>query len=256
MKYLKIFVEFADYMEELDDAERGRLFTAMLRYARDGEAPALSGNERFLWAVAREQLDRMAEQYRKTCAANAANARKKADAEGPFPVRPDAAGEAEATSAPEKAASVQAEAAPVREPVVFAREGAGAPMERLAFRPPDLSLAQLAQKAGKLPREPYPPPVEVVLPLARNDGLLIYPNKIEEWGRRFPGVDVKGELRKMRDWLGAHPERVLARKDAYPFVLRWLEKAGKARRPSAPPREPPSYDIEEIKSFITANSGG
>lgn len=77
MKYLKIFVDFADCMEELEDAERGRLFTAMLRYARDGELPVLSGNERFLWSTARLQLDRMAEQYQKVCAANSSNARKR-----------------------------------------------------------------------------------------------------------------------------------------------------------------------------------
>ena len=33
MKYLKVFTDFADAMEELGDAERGRLFTAMLKYA-------------------------------------------------------------------------------------------------------------------------------------------------------------------------------------------------------------------------------
>ena len=60
MKYLKVFTDFADAMEELGDAERGRLFTAMLKYAEMGAAPDFRGNERFIWPVAKLQIDRMA----------------------------------------------------------------------------------------------------------------------------------------------------------------------------------------------------
>ena len=62
MNYLKVGIELADYLEPLGEAERGRLFTAMLRYARDGAAPALTGEERFLWPVAKAMLDRAARQ--------------------------------------------------------------------------------------------------------------------------------------------------------------------------------------------------
>lgn len=60
MKYLKVFTDFADAMEELGDTERGRLFTAMLKYAETGAAPDFRGNERFIWPVAKLQIDRMA----------------------------------------------------------------------------------------------------------------------------------------------------------------------------------------------------
>ena len=60
MKYLKVFTDFADAMEELGDAERGRLFMAMLKYAETGAAPDFRGNERFIWPVAKLQIDRMA----------------------------------------------------------------------------------------------------------------------------------------------------------------------------------------------------
>lgn len=60
MKYLKVFTDFADAMEELGDAERGRLFTAMLKYSETGAAPDFRGNERFIWPVAKLQIDRMA----------------------------------------------------------------------------------------------------------------------------------------------------------------------------------------------------
>ena len=77
VKYLKIFVEFEEYIQVLDDGEKGRLFAAMLAYARDGQEPELPGNERFLWPVARQQLKNAAAQYQKVCAANSANARRR-----------------------------------------------------------------------------------------------------------------------------------------------------------------------------------
>ena len=75
MKYLKVFTDFAAKMEMYGDAERGRLFTAMLEYAETGIEPELKGNERFLWATARSDIDRQTKIYEnKVCAAEKARA--------------------------------------------------------------------------------------------------------------------------------------------------------------------------------------
>lgn len=58
MKYIRLFLDYLDAIEPLGDAERGRLFTALLVYAGTGEAPRLSGNERFLFPMMRAQVDR------------------------------------------------------------------------------------------------------------------------------------------------------------------------------------------------------
>lgn len=63
MKYLKIFTDFREAMEPLTNEEAGSLFRAMLLYAQTGEESALSGNERYLWTVARQHMDREAEAY-------------------------------------------------------------------------------------------------------------------------------------------------------------------------------------------------
>ena len=44
MKYLKVYTDFAEAMEALSDAERGRLFMSMLQYASTGEAGALAAD--------------------------------------------------------------------------------------------------------------------------------------------------------------------------------------------------------------------
>lgn len=58
MDHIKLFFDDLDAMELLGDAEKGRLFTALLVYGKSGEAPQLGGNERFLFPMMRAQVDR------------------------------------------------------------------------------------------------------------------------------------------------------------------------------------------------------
>lgn len=57
MEYLKVWTTFGELLEELTDAECGRLFKAMLVYAATGEQLELSGNERYVWPAARQSIN-------------------------------------------------------------------------------------------------------------------------------------------------------------------------------------------------------
>ena len=58
MKYLKVWTNFRDVISSLTDAEIGRLFVAMLAYVETGVEPEnFQGNERFLWATAKRDID-------------------------------------------------------------------------------------------------------------------------------------------------------------------------------------------------------
>lgn len=62
MKYLKIWTSFLDLISTLEYDEIGRLFEMMLVYAESGKEPEdIDGNERFLWPVAKQQIDLTAE---------------------------------------------------------------------------------------------------------------------------------------------------------------------------------------------------
>ena len=62
MKYLKIWTSFLDLISTLEYDEIGRLFEMMLIYAESGKEPEdIDGNERFLWPVAKQQIDLTAE---------------------------------------------------------------------------------------------------------------------------------------------------------------------------------------------------
>lgn len=56
--YIKVFLDWRDAIEPLGYAERGRLLTALLDYARTGEAQELDGNERFIFPMMKASLDR------------------------------------------------------------------------------------------------------------------------------------------------------------------------------------------------------
>jgi hypothetical protein len=58
MKYLKVFTDFSEIIEPLQDAEVGRLFRSMLSYAESGAVPDFRGNERFVWNAAKQIIDR------------------------------------------------------------------------------------------------------------------------------------------------------------------------------------------------------
>lgn len=58
MCYVKAYFDWIEQTAALSDAEKGRLFIAILEYARSGLTPDLSGRESILFPAFRSQLDR------------------------------------------------------------------------------------------------------------------------------------------------------------------------------------------------------
>jgi hypothetical protein len=56
--YFNAYHSYLEAIEPLNDAERGRLFTVCLFYSMTDEAPELRGNERFVFAGMKSQIDR------------------------------------------------------------------------------------------------------------------------------------------------------------------------------------------------------
>ena len=79
-EYFAAYHSYLEAMEQLNDAEKGRLFTACLIYSKTGEAPQLSGNERFVFPAIKSQIDRDSQKYDELSKAQAEKARKRWDA--------------------------------------------------------------------------------------------------------------------------------------------------------------------------------
>lgn len=65
-KYVKVFYDWEEVTSTLSDAERGRLITALVLYARSGEIIELCGAERHVFPTLRAQVDRDNESYEKS----------------------------------------------------------------------------------------------------------------------------------------------------------------------------------------------
>ena len=63
MSFVKVWFDFEDRTEMLNEVEKGRLLLAMLRYAQGKELPELRGGERFLFPVFKMDIDRDANAY-------------------------------------------------------------------------------------------------------------------------------------------------------------------------------------------------
>lgn len=76
-EYFCAYHSYLKSVEPLNDAERGRLFTACLEYSMTGEAPDLRGNERFVFPMIREQIDRDSVKYKSFCQKQSENIKKR-----------------------------------------------------------------------------------------------------------------------------------------------------------------------------------
>ena len=73
MTYLKIYTDFLTDTKELSDTEIGRLFRFMLKYALEDTEPKIKGNERYMWASAKKNIDAQKKAYAHQCAVNKQN---------------------------------------------------------------------------------------------------------------------------------------------------------------------------------------
>ena len=65
--YFCAYHEYLEYMETLSDAEKGRLFVACLQYSSLGTVPEFRGNEKFIFPVMRDRIDRDKKAYQAKC---------------------------------------------------------------------------------------------------------------------------------------------------------------------------------------------
>lgn len=75
-EYFCAYHSYLDTIDALNDAERGRLFTAALIYSATGKSPELRGNERFVFPAIKGQIDRDTQSYAETCKINSENGKK------------------------------------------------------------------------------------------------------------------------------------------------------------------------------------
>ena len=75
-EYFLAYHSYLKSIEPLSDAERGRLFTAMLEYSMTGAEPELRGAERILFPTMKANIDRDVAKYEAKCQTQSQNGKK------------------------------------------------------------------------------------------------------------------------------------------------------------------------------------
>lgn len=197
IEYFCAYHSYLDSMEELNDTERGRLFTACLIYSKTGEAPQLRGNERFVFPTLKAQIDRDKATYDSRCKKNSDNIRKRWNTDvydGEQPCTND-------TKTKEKE-----------------KEKA-----KDNYIPPSVVCGEL----------PSSPPPAAVLPLVDGTDFEISVEMVAELSGLYPAVDVAQQLRSMRGWLLANPKNRKTKAGIMRFVNSWLSREQNSARPAA-----------------------
>ena len=225
LTYIKVFVDYLDAIEPLGDAERGRLFTALLEYGRTGAAPQLDGDERFLFPLMRAQIDRD-----KASLEAESSAYSEAGKKG-----------AKARWQGHKKDSLDSQAKPGHK-----KDGQDGKDKEEDKDKDKEDIAPLLSPQGEVAQAQ---PAEISLPLISGALYPIYPADVDHWKQLYPSVDILKELRKMLGWLEANPARQKTQKGIKRFVAAWLAK----EQDKAPPKKSSSYDIDELEELSKFN---
>ena len=76
LPYIKIYPDFINVVQELDNGARGRLLLAIMQYANGGEPDELTGAERIAFIVLKGQIDRDADAYEANAKKQSENGKK------------------------------------------------------------------------------------------------------------------------------------------------------------------------------------
>lgn len=81
LEYFCAYHSYLKALEPLNMEERGRLFTRLLEYSATGDETQITGNERFVYPMMRDQIDRDKARYQEKCSKQSQNAKKRWNAE-------------------------------------------------------------------------------------------------------------------------------------------------------------------------------
>lgn len=99
-----------------------------------------------------------------------------------------------------------------------------------------------------------------------NDGSEWFPkvSDVEEWSKLYPGIDVKTELGRMRQWCKSNPSKRKTKRGVRRFVQTWLDreqnrtkgKAGSRDRNKFNQFEQNEYDFDQLEKELVFNQEG
>ena len=193
MNYLKVYTDFANVIEPLGDAEVGRLFCAMLKYAENGEDSQLTGNERYVWGAAKNSIDHVREFNEK---------KQKNGAKGGRPQNPKKPNETQNNPTKPKKPNESQKS-----------------LKEYEYEDEYESEYESEYELNSVGAEQAPPPGFL---LADGTEYILTENQITTLINEFPMLDFFSVLADIRRWCAANPKQRKTRVGAARFLNAWF----------------------------------
>ena len=132
-----------------------------------------------------------------------------------------------------------------------------------AFREEETEEAEEETKTTKQMKSAEEEPIES-LPLLNGRDYPIFQSDVEKWSLSYPELDIRAELRRMKDWLSANPKKRKAPMDIQRFITGWFnhelkeQKSNPAfsagKKPAAQQPTAIGFDLDEFCRSAIARS--
>lgn len=241
LPYIKIYPDFLNVVQELDNGARGRLLLAALQYANGEEPDELTGAERIAFIVLKSQIDRDAAAYEANAKKQSENGKK-----GGRPKNPPLSEKPTAFSGnPKKPKKPTAFFENPKKPEEEKEEDKDKEEDKEKDKEKDDSrelsdpnslnkTSGSSDPTGCGEADALPPAAELELV----DGTLfqISQKDVASLSTAYPDVEVLQQLREMEIWTQANPQNRKTARGIKRFVCSWLsrEQDKAAARKNAP----------------------
>ena len=205
------FILFSDFLDEiklLSMEQRGLLLTALFCYVNEEELPNLDLAVSIIWQTWKKCIDRNAEKWEES-----RQRRSEAGRKGGLASRNKV--KATASNA-EQSLPGQAVNVPV-------------PVSVPVNVPVPVPVSEASTDAS-----PHQPSYSISLPLKNGSNFVVTAEDLENYGQRYPSLDIPQVFQNILGWLESHPDRLKSDEDARSFVSNWLDgDASKTKRKGA-----------------------
>ena len=214
-----LYFETLQAVEELEAEDAKQIMSAILRYSRDGEAPAFRGTLAALWSLIQSSLDRDGTRYgEKQMRGLWLTYCRKCKSIGEDPLGFD------------EWASIQQDNDTLHyvertvDGSVNGTSPSTSPTATASPSPSSTSIIEDTDVSSCAEPETGSTPPVIGLPL--NDGTEygVTEEQCREWADLYPAVDVLQQLRNMRGWLLSNKERRKTKRGISRFITGWLSK--------------------------------
>jgi len=258
MTYLKIEFDDEPMVDMLSDAELGRLFRAVFKYAKCGEDEAPQGRENLIYQMLKVKVDRQRNSYNVKVDNGKKGGRPKTEENltEPNETKPNLTKPNETKdnlTEPNETKDNLTEPNETKPNLLLNYNKSNQIISNQVKSNQVISSQIKSTNVSDDSTEVSDLTSVISIPLVDGTTHPVTQDDIDHYSELYPAVDIMAEIRKMVGWCEANPKRRKTKSGAKSFVANWLSKA-QDRGGSSGTISQPQYQKRDISHFESERS--